>query len=51
MIWTLFEQFCALLHFDPYLYMYLRLGPILEELIDAQDDQEAHVSDRGPRGT
>ena len=36
----LFEQFCAFLHFGPYIYTYSRLGPDVEELTDVPDDQK-----------
>ena len=32
--------FCAFLHFGPYIYMYLILGPDVEELTDFPDDQK-----------
>jgi hypothetical protein len=40
-IWILFEEFCAFLHFGPYSYLYLRIGPDYEELTDGQDYLEA----------
>jgi hypothetical protein len=40
-IWILFATFSALLHFGPYSYSYLRLGPVREELTDDQDYPEA----------
>jgi hypothetical protein len=40
-IWTLFEEFCAFLHFGPYSYSYLGIGPDHEELTDGQDYPEA----------
>jgi hypothetical protein len=40
MIWILFATFCALLHFGPYSYSYLRIGPVREELTDDQDYPE-----------
>ena len=40
MSWILFEQFCAFLHFGPYIYTYLWLGPDVEELTDVPDDQK-----------
>ena len=40
MSWILFDQFCAFLHFVPYIYTYLRLGPDMEELTDVPDDQK-----------
>jgi hypothetical protein len=39
-IWILFATFCALLHFGPYSYSYLRIGPVREELTDDQDYPE-----------
>jgi hypothetical protein len=41
MIWILFGEFCAFLHFGPYSYSYLRIGPDHEELTDGQDYPEA----------
>ena len=40
MSWILFDQFCEFLHFGPYIYMYLWLGPDVEELTDVPDDQK-----------
>jgi hypothetical protein len=40
-IWILFVVFCAYLHFGPYSYSYLRIGPDREELTDDQDYPEA----------
>ena len=40
MSWILFDQFFSFLHFVPYIYMYLRLGPDVEELTDVPDDQK-----------
>jgi len=40
MIWILFEWFCVFLHFGPYLYTYLRIGPRMEELTDISDAQK-----------
>ena len=40
MSWILFGQFCAFLHFGPYIYTNLRLGPDVEELTDDPEDQK-----------
>jgi hypothetical protein len=40
-IWILFAEFCAYLHFSPYSYSYLRIGPDREELTDDQDYPKA----------
>jgi hypothetical protein len=40
-IWILFVEFCAFLHFGPYSYSYLRIGSDHEELTDGQDYPEA----------
>jgi hypothetical protein len=40
-IWILFAAFCAYLHYGPYSYPYLRIGPVREELTDDQDYPEA----------
>jgi hypothetical protein len=42
-IWNLFVAFCAHLHFGPYSYSYLRIGPDREELTDDKDYPEAQV--------
>jgi hypothetical protein len=40
LIWVLLKQFFAFLHFGPYVYRHLWLGPCEEELIDVPDDQK-----------
>jgi hypothetical protein len=40
-IWILFEEFCAFLHFGPCPYSYLRIEPDYEELTDDQAYLEA----------
>jgi hypothetical protein len=50
-IWILFEEFCAFLHFGPYPYSYLRIGPDYEELTDGQDYPEAQEDLEEPPGS
>jgi hypothetical protein len=49
--WILFAIFCALLHFGPCPYSYLRIGPSYEELIDDQDHPEAQEDFEEPPGS
>ena len=51
MIWILFEQFCASLHFSPYIYTNLQIGPAAEETTDDQDYQETQEYFEEPSGS
>ena len=39
MSWISFEQFCAFLHFGPYVYLYIWLGPFEKKLVDVLDNR------------
>ena len=51
MSWILFEQFCASLHFSPYIYTNLQIGPAAEETTDDQDYQETQEYFEDPSGS
>jgi hypothetical protein len=48
-IWNLFGDFYTLLHFGPYPYSYLRIGPDYEELTDGQDHSESQEDFEEPQ--
>jgi hypothetical protein len=50
-IWILFGDSYALLHFGPCPYSYLRIGPNYEELTDSQDHLEAQEDFEEPPGS